>query len=182
VPELADEIYAARSQKPITAFVDTMAASAAYWLASQATEVIITPSGRVGSIGVFGLHMDHSQELAKAGIFPTFIQAGKYKTEANPLQPLSDDAKAAWQARVEAMYGVFVRDVARGRGVTADAVRSEFGEGRMVDAKDAVTKGMADQIRATVPAATSTRASVDAGALVAIALANATRVQSAFGK
>jgi signal peptide peptidase SppA len=177
VPELAAEIYAARAKKPITALVDTTAASAAYWLASQASEILLTPSASVGSIGVFALHVDQSRALEAAGLTPTFIQAGKYKTEGNPLQPLSDEAKATMQTRVDAFYGMFVRDVARGRGVSVDVVRSEVGEGRMVLAKDAVTRGMADNIR-TASSPSSTRASViDAGALLAVAHANATRIQ-----
>lgn len=144
IPELADEIYRARSKKPITAFVDTTAASAAYWLASQATELIVTPSGQVGSIGVFGLHLDQSRLLGKAGITPTFISAGKYKTEGNPLEELGDEAKAEIQRRVDAFHDMFVRDVARGRGLSVDTVRRTFGEGRMVLARDAVRRGMAD--------------------------------------
>lgn len=146
IPELADEIFAARAQKPITAYVDTTAASAAYWLATQANELVVAPSGRVGSIGVFTLHLDQSRALEAAGITPTFIQAGKFKTEENPLEPLDDDAKAAIQSRVDAFYGMFVRDVARGRAVGVDQVRADFGQGRMVLAADAVKAGMADRI------------------------------------
>src|SRR5580704_14701078 len=53
VMELASEIYAGRKQKPITAVCNSMACSAAYWLASAASEVVITPSGQAGSIGVY---------------------------------------------------------------------------------------------------------------------------------
>ena len=40
-PELASEIFAARGKKPIIAVVNTLAASAGYWLAAQADEVVI---------------------------------------------------------------------------------------------------------------------------------------------
>lgn len=146
VPELAAEIYAARAKKPITAYVDTVAASAAYWLAAQASEIVVTPSSKVGSIGVFTLHLDQSKLLADIGITPTFIFAGKYKVEGNPLEPLSEEARAALQERVDDFYGMFVRDVARGRGVGVDVVRKDYGEGRVVLAPDAVKSGMADRI------------------------------------
>lgn len=146
ITELADEIFQARSKKPITAMVDTMAASAAYWLASQASEVVVTPSGQVGSIGVFTLHFDRSRALDAAGITPTFIQAGTYKTEGNPLQPLTDAAKAEIQRRIDAFQGMFVRDVARGRGTSTATVASSYGQGRMVLAPDAVRVGMADRV------------------------------------
>lgn len=146
LPELAAEIHAARAKKPITAYVDTLAASAAYWLAAQANEIVVTPSSKIGSIGVFALHLDQSKLLADIGITPTFIFAGKYKVEGNPLEPLSEEAKAALQERVDDFYGMFVRDVARGRGVGVDVVRKDYGEGRVVLAPDAVKSGMADRI------------------------------------
>jgi signal peptide peptidase SppA len=146
ITELAAELYEARARKPIVSFVDSMAASAGYWLASQASEVIVTPSGSVGSIGVFALHLDRSRALDADGITPTFVQAGKFKTEESPLHPLSDDARAEVQARVAAFYAMFTRDVARGRGVSVETVRTRFGEGRMVLARDAVKLGMADEV------------------------------------
>ena len=58
IPELAAEIRAAREKKPIVAVANSMAASAAYWLAASASEVVVTPSGQVGSIGVFASKAD----------------------------------------------------------------------------------------------------------------------------
>lgn len=146
IPETAAEIRAARGTKPIVAVANTTAASAAYWLASQADEVVVTPSGEVGSIGVFMRHDDLSGMNEQLGIKTTLISAGKYKTELNPWEPLSDDAKAAAQQKVDELYAMFVTDVAAGRGVSAAKVRAGFGEGRMVLADDAVTEGMADRV------------------------------------
>ncbi|MDQ2963225.1 MAG: S49 family peptidase, partial [Pseudomonadota bacterium] len=80
VQELADEIYAARAQKPIYAVANTLAASAAYWLGSAASEFYVTPSGEVGSIGVYAAHEDWSKALDIAGIKTTLISAGQHKT------------------------------------------------------------------------------------------------------
>jgi ClpP class serine protease len=74
------------------------------------------------------------------------ISAGKYKVEGNPFEPLSDEARAAFQARVDDYYRMFVDAVARYRGVSAAEVRSGFGEGRVVGAREAVRLGMADRI------------------------------------
>lgn len=146
VPELADQIYESRSQKKIVAVVDSLAASAGYWLASAASQVIMPASGEVGSIGVFVMHLDFSGMLAQAGIKPTFISAGKYKVEGNPTEPLSEDAKAYLQSRVDSLHGDFIKAVARNRGVTPAVVREKFGEGRTFRGKDAVALGMADRI------------------------------------
>ncbi len=146
VMELADEIREARGQKPIVAVANSQAASAAYWIASAADEVVVTPGGEVGSIGVFTAHQDLSEALALEGVKVTLISAGKYKTEANPYAPLSDDARDALQASVDAYYKEFVNAVAKGRGRSPSEVRNGFGQGRMVVAKEAVKEGMADRV------------------------------------
>lgn len=146
VPELADLIYGARGQKPIVAIADHLAASAAYWIATAADELMVTPSGEVGSIGVFAAHEDVSRALDQEGVTVNLISAGKFKTEGNPYQPLSEEARAAIQARVDDYYGLFVKAVARGRGVSVADVRGGFGEGRVVGATEAVRLGMADKI------------------------------------
>lgn len=146
ISELADEIYAARGQKPIVAIANSMAASAAYWLASAADEVVVTPSGEVGSIGVFTMHEDTSALNEKIGVKTTLISAGRYKTESNPYEPLAPGAMAAIQDRVNQYYDAFTAAVARQRGVQQRDVMRGYGEGRVVGARDAVREGMADRV------------------------------------
>lgn len=146
IPEAVAAMRDAAGRKPVVASANHMAASAAYWLASNATEILVSPAGEVGSIGVFAAHQDISQALEQAGIKISLVSAGRYKTEGNPYQPLGDDARAALQARVDEFYQMFTGDVAKGRGVAVDTVRGTFGEGRMVGAKQAVSLGMADGI------------------------------------
>lgn len=148
IQEAADIIYQTREAKPIIAQVNARAASAAYYLASQASEIVITPSGVAGSIGVVAAHEDTSKMDEQDGVKVTLISAGKYKTEANQYEPLTEEARAAVQSAVDHYYAMFIDAVARGRGVTADAVRSGFGEGRMLPAPAAVKAGLADRIDA----------------------------------
>src|SRR3990167_8428392 len=63
IPELAAKIAKATAVKPVIAHVNALAASAGYWLASQCSEIVITTSGMVGSIGVFMLLVDESAAL-----------------------------------------------------------------------------------------------------------------------
>lgn len=146
IQELADEIFRARGQKPIVAVANSMAASAAYWIASAAESIVITPGGMAGSIGVIAAHDDLSGALEREGIKITLITAGKYKGEGHPAQPLTDEARAAMQDLVDGYYDSFVGAVARNRGVKAAEVRGGFGEGRVVGAKQAVALGLADSI------------------------------------
>jgi signal peptide peptidase SppA len=146
-PEFAAELRGlSKGAKPIVAQINTLCASAAYWLASNMTEIAMTPSGEVGSIGVYAAHEDMSQAEQLAGIKTTLISAGPYKTEGNPFEPLGDEARAAIQDQVDAFYGMFLNDVAKGRGATPHAVASGYGEGRTLLASKALAAGMVDRI------------------------------------
>ena len=146
VPELAEEIGKSRGQKKTIAVANSVAASAAYWLAAPPGELVVIPSGQVGSIGVFVAHEDVSKQLDAAGVKVSLISAGKFKVDGNPYEPLSDSAREDLQGKVDSFYGMFVKSVARGRGVSQASVREGFGQGRMVMAADAVDSKMADRI------------------------------------
>jgi signal peptide peptidase SppA len=146
IEELSNLIFEARGKKPIVAVSNHMMASAAYWIGSAADEIVLTPSGDVGSIGVFAVHEDISASLAEEGVKLSIIKAGKYKTEGNPYEALSEEARAAIQASVDESYDAFTAAVARNRGVDVELVRSGFGEGRLVSAANAVDAKMADRI------------------------------------
>ena len=104
----------------------------------------MTPSGEVGSIGVYGAHTDTTKADEAAGRKTTLISAGKYKTEGHGA--LTEEAAAAMQGRVDAYYTQFIRTVAKNRGVSVDAVRNGYGQGRTLGADDALAAGMVDGI------------------------------------
>lgn len=149
VPEAADAVWEAREAKPVVALANATMASAAYWIASQAHEIVAIPSAldrSIGSIGVFTVHQDLSEHLAKEGVKMTIIKAGEHKAEGNPFEPLTDELHAEIQAGVDTAYAAFVKAVARGRGVKASEVKSGFGQGRALSAVDAKAAGMIDRI------------------------------------
>jgi signal peptide peptidase SppA len=146
IDELSTKIFEARGTKPIVAVANHLMASAAYWIGTAADEVVITPSGELGSIGVFAVHQDLSGAYEQDGIKVSLISEGKYKTEGNPYEPLTAEARDAIQARVSEAYDGFVAAVALNRGVKPASVRNGFGEGRVVGARQAVELGMADRI------------------------------------
>lgn len=144
VPETAEVIRNLTTKT--VAVANASAASAAYWLAAQADEFVVTPSGEVGSIGVWTAHTNIAAREKREGVQTTLVSAGKYKVEGNPFGPLDDEARADMQSKVDHYYDMFIRDVALGRGVASDVVANGFGEGRMVVASDAVRQGMVDRV------------------------------------
>jgi len=148
VEELFEEVLDARDLKPTAALVSGMAGSAAYYIASAARRIFATPSGELGSVGVFAFHASMAGALEKEGIEVTLIRSrvSPFKAETNPFQPLGEEAESWIQREVDRIAERFVSDVARARGFTRDAVAASFGRGRMLDAREAVRRGMADEV------------------------------------
>jgi signal peptide peptidase SppA len=148
VPEAWQAIREAAKAKPVVASVNSVAGSAAYYLASAADEVWVTPSGMVGSVGVYALHIDASKALEDMGESWEFIVAkdSPFKVEGNPAGPLTAEAREALQADIDRYMAMFIRDLARGRSVSRDTVRQQFGGGRMKGPEDARAVGMVDQM------------------------------------
>lgn len=155
VPETAAMIRnARRAGRPIIAVANTLAASAAYWVASQADELVVTPSGMVGSIGVMTQRENLIEALKMKGIERELFSKGPRKAEGHPFGPPMDDAaRAALNAELEEIYALFVSDVAKARGVPVATVRADpetaeahFGGGRAYHARQAVRLGMADRV------------------------------------
>lgn len=147
VQEAASEVMQARTAKPIIGIANFLAASAAYWIGSQCSEFYASPSAEVGSIGVYMAHQDMSGAFAQEGVKTTLISAGRYKTEASPYGPLSDDAKTFLQGQVDENYRAFTAAVARGRSASVDSVRKGFGQGRVLSADAALKERMIDGIK-----------------------------------
>lgn len=150
VPETAAVLAQVAKIKPVSAMVEGLAASAAYWLTSQASDITITPSGEVGSVGIKAIHMDISKMLEDAGVKVTEMYSGYHKTEWSKFKPLSDEAKAYMQGRLETAHGDFLNAVTSGRGnrATDETKAGRFGEGRMFRAQDALSAGMVDHVQA----------------------------------
>jgi signal peptide peptidase SppA len=145
-PETAEAVAEAAKAKPVIAVANTLAASAAYWIGSQASQFVAAPSADVGSIGAMALHVDISKMLSDAGISVTMIRSAPFKNEATLFSPLSDEAKAHIQGRVDEAGGDFLRSVAMGRKISQTKVKEDFGQGRVYGAREALSRGMVDRI------------------------------------
>ncbi len=142
--DLVDKIYTFENRKPLRAFAQESAYSAAYAIASVADTINVSRTGGVGSIGVVTAHVDVSKMLDEWGYKLTFIFAGKHKVDGNPYQALPEDVRARIQARIDELYQVFVSSVARNRGMDEKAIRDT--EALTFTATQAVSNGLADSI------------------------------------
>lgn len=144
--DLSEHIYNKKKEtgKTVVAYVDGMAASAAYGIAAAADEIIVEKSSSVGSIGVITTHVSMEKKLEEDGIEVTPIYAGKWKAAGNPYESLSEDVRTMIQDRVDTLYNMFVKSVAEMRGINESAVRET--EAKVYFAEEAVKLGLADKI------------------------------------
>jgi ClpP class serine protease len=126
------------ASKPVRATVRNLAASAAYMIASQASEGItaLNDGARVGSIGVV---MEKTLDPNLVSIAST--QAPKKAPDAN-----TDEGRAAIREQVDASHAFLVGKIAAGRGITAEEVNEKYGKGSVLFAQEALDAGMIDRI------------------------------------
>jgi signal peptide peptidase SppA len=144
--EMGDKVYAARGVKKVYAISDSLMCSAAFWIGTAAEVVCCTPGGDVGSVGVYACHVDESKALADEGLTVTMVQAGQFKTEFSSHQPLTDDARSQLQGEVNNTYAKFIKAVARNRGVAPAVVKGDYGQGRPMNADQALAAGAIDKV------------------------------------
>jgi signal peptide peptidase SppA len=142
--DLADRIYALRSQKKIVAMINDLGASGAYAIASQCSEIAVTQAGSAGSIGVRLVHVEYSKALNEAGIKYTIIDAGANKSDGNPYEPLPDAVRERLKSQVDQIYTLFTESVARGRDIKIKDVIAT--EAQVFMGVEAVNMGLADRV------------------------------------
>lgn len=143
--ELADFIFQAREIKPITAIVNYCAFSAAYFIASACSKIIISETSGVGSIGVILEHMEMSKFEENEGVKFTTLYRGDYKNAGSIHEPLSDHAMEFLNAQLDWMYKLFTESVAKYRGIDVQTVINT--QARCYFGDEAITAGLADKLQ-----------------------------------
>lgn len=142
--ELADYIFQSRDVKPITAIVNFSAFSAAYFIASACSRVVVSQTSGVGSIGVIMEHMESSKLEDEIGLKFTTIYRGDNKNNGSPHEPLSEQALSMYQGMIDNMYEIFTTSVAEYRGMDLQAIIDTQAGAYFGD--DAVKIGLADEV------------------------------------
>lgn len=125
--------------KKSIAFADTLMASAAYWVGSQASEVYSTESALVGSIGVIRPHIDASAAHEKAGLKVEIFRGGKHKVAGAMGTAMTDEQRQHIQAGVDACHEDFKSTVNNYRSISNESM-----QGQVFYGKDAVGEGIID--------------------------------------
>lgn len=145
---LADHIAGVRKRGiPVVTQVDGMAASGAYWIASQSDRIVANRTSVVGSIGVYAVLQDTSKLHEQLGVRPVLVKAGKHKGIGADGVPVDAESISVVQAEIDSYYEAFVSDVSRGRkGAMTRAQVLAVADGRVYFDKEALESGLIDQV------------------------------------
>jgi capsid assembly protease len=130
--------------KPIVAFANEMACSAAYAIAASCDAVMTTETGITGSIGVYTLMVDMTKGLQKGGIDVRMIRAGERKARGGPYEKADAEVVSKLEAWVDDTWRIFCDHVAVGRPISAEAVRAL--EGDWFTGAEALDLGLVDAV------------------------------------
>lgn len=142
--EAAADIRAMAQSKPITAIVNFAAYSGGYLLAAACSDVVVSRTSGVGSIGVIASHLDRSALNEQMGVKVTTVFAGAHKNDLSPHEPLSDQSLQVLTTLVNEGYEMFVNAVAEYRGMSVAAVRAT--EAGLYRGQAAIDAGLADRL------------------------------------
>jgi signal peptide peptidase SppA len=159
---LAGEVARLAKKIPVHAYVDGLGASAAYWVASQASRISATATSEIGSIGVLSVLVDDSEANAREGIKTVVLSSGPFKGSGIP--PVSAEQLEYLSERVRDIADEFRAAVSRGRG----GVYEEWMSGKVWIAKKAKDLGLIDSIENLEGALMGVRNAIPREASVAI--------------
>ena len=143
IAEMAEMIFAARQVKQVTAYIGGVGASAAYWLAAAAAEVVINDTGLAGSVGV--VTALHAQEAPDQDGFLEFEIVSSNAANKRP-DPRTAEGQATVQTMLDQFEEVFLDRVARYRGLAVARIIEDWDHGGMLVGTHAVAAGMADRL------------------------------------
>ncbi len=132
------------ASKPIVAFVDGMAASAAYWIASYCDRIMMFGNNsRVGSIGAYVSYTDFTRYYAEKGIDIYTVYAPQSTLKNKAFNDMLKKDEASMKAELKQEVDIFISELKVNRPELADAPDSVF-QGAMFTSDQAVTNGLAD--------------------------------------
>lgn len=143
------EIYHAvrrlRREKPVVAFLSSVAASGGYYIACAADSIISLEGTLTGSIGVVAAFLNTEELFQKIGLGVTVIKSGKYKDVGSPHRQMTTEEKRYMERLLDNVYAQFLQAVSEGRRMTIEQVM-DIAEGRLFTGEEARDNGLVDRL------------------------------------
>jgi len=121
--ELSEYLKAFQQEKNITMYVDSIAASGGYYIASAVKPLIANKNAIVGSIGVIMPHYNFGELAKKVGVEEDYMAAGKFKKPISMFAKIDDENREYMTEHLlKPTYNNFVTSVANNRGVSKEQI------------------------------------------------------------
>src|SRR5690606_13355074 len=137
------EIQLTATKKPVVVSMGSAAASGGYYIASPGTYVYANPLTITGSIGIFYGKLDVAGLLGNIGINVETLRTSKYADSESAFRPFSDEEREILKQKIQQFYGLFLRRVADGRGMSKKEVDA-VGRGRVWTGRQALEHKLVD--------------------------------------
>lgn len=143
--DLAADVQTATRLKPVSAHIDDLGASAAFWVASQAGRITANKTAEIGSIGTVAVARDTSGKAEMEGVKVHVLSTGEFKGSFADGAPVKPEHLAELQDRVDALNVHFLQGVAKGRRMPLEVVR-KLADGRVHISSAAMGLGLIDRV------------------------------------
>ncbi len=143
--EIYREILKLRSKKPIIAYIKSVGASGAYYIASACNKIFANPGSITGSIGVIAEFTNIQELLGKIGIKSITIKSGKFKDIGNPAREMTDEEKQYLKNLIMNIYNQFLSDVAKARNIPVEKLK-KIADGRVFTGVQALNYKLIDRL------------------------------------
>jgi capsid assembly protease len=142
--DLADDV--ANGRKPTDTFYEDMGASAALLVGSGGRVSSANKNAALGSAGVYTVLPDSKKAKEQAGVKVYVVKAGRFKATGHPGTEVTEDQLSHMQGRVDAMHGLFLRALIRGRPGMTKAQLAEVADAGVFIGAHGKRLGLVDNI------------------------------------
>ena len=133
------------TKKKVVVYMQDVAASGGYYIASAADAIVAHPTTITGSIGVIMPLVNVAGLINRYGIVDNSITSGNMKEMGSPLKLMTPEETAILKSIIDEMYMQFVTVVSTGRKMDVEAVK-KIADGRVYTGKQALANGLVDQL------------------------------------
>ena len=129
--ELSEYLKEYQKDMNITMYVESIAASGGYYIASAVKPLIANKNAIVGSIGVIMPHYNFGELAKKVGVEEDFMAAGKFKKPISFFSKIDKESKDYMTEHLlKPTYDNFVQAIADNRGLKKEDI-IPFAEGKI---------------------------------------------------
>ena len=129
--ELSEYLKEYQKDINVTMYVDSIAASGGYYIASAVRPLFANKNAIVGSIGVIMPHYNFGGLAKKIGVEEDYMAAGKFKKPISMLAKIDKENKAYMvEHLLKPTYDNFVNSVAENRSLKPSVIK-KFAEGKI---------------------------------------------------